>query len=153
MPRFSRTIEIAVPIEKLFEFHINPANLIHIAPESSKTELVSSSDETLRVGTRVVVRSHQAGMPIKMDAEVIELDAPRLLRDRQVSGPFGRWVHTHRFESTATGSRLTDDVDYALPMGLLGGFVMGNTVARELEQMFTFRQERTKEMLERGDVR
>lgn len=152
MPRFTRTIEIAVPIEKLFEFHVDPANLVFIAPASSKTELVSTSDATLKVGSRVVVRSHQAGIPIRMEAEVIELDPPRLMRDHQVSGPFGRWVHTHHFESTPTGSRLTDDVDYALPMGPLGGLVMGHIIAKQVEQMFTFRQEKTKELLEKGEA-
>ena len=74
----------------------------------------------------------------------------RRFRDEQVKGPFARWVHTHDVDADpAGGSTLTDDVDYALPLGALGRLVGGRMVRRRLETMFAFRHRRTREDLER----
>jgi ligand-binding SRPBCC domain-containing protein len=148
MARFTRSIEIAAPLERVYEFHLNPSNLTLIAPPFSRTELVATTDPQLKVGTRVTVRSIQAGIHVKIEAEVIALEAPVILRDRQVVGPFHHWTHTHRFETIDGGTRLTDEIEYSLPMGPLGGVVMGRVVAHELREMFAYRQEQTRKILE-----
>ncbi|HET6384447.1 MAG TPA: SRPBCC family protein [Armatimonadota bacterium] len=148
MPRFTRSVEISAPIDQVFEFHTNPRNIIRVAPPGSHTELVSASDETLKPGSRVIVRSTQAGIPVRIEAEVTRIEAPNLLQDRQVSGPFAHWIHTHRFEKTPGGARLIDEIDYELPMGPLGSFLMGRLVARELRETFAYRQEQTRRLLE-----
>ena len=148
MPKFRRSIEIKAPLEQVFEFHLHPANVVLIAPPVSKTTLLATTDPVLKVGSRVTVRSIQAGLHVRMEAEVVALERARLLKDTQVYGPFRSWTHTHTFEPIEGGTRLTDHVEYALPLGLLGGLAMGRTVAREIEAVFTYRQERTRLLLE-----
>jgi ligand-binding SRPBCC domain-containing protein len=36
-------------------------------------------------------------------------------------GPFRRWHHTHRFQAVDGGTRLTDRVEYQLPLGRAAG--------------------------------
>jgi ligand-binding SRPBCC domain-containing protein len=146
MPRFARSIEIAAPIERVFDFHLDPRNIIQIAPPANRPEVLSCTQSPLQVGCRVVVSSVQAGIPVRMEAEVVILDPPYVMQDRQVHGPFHHWVHTHRFEQTSGGTRLTDDIDYSLPLGL--GRVMSRLIRRELEITFTFRQDATRRILE-----
>jgi len=135
-------------VEDVFDFHLDPANLARIAPPNTKTELVSATENPLQLGSRVVVRSLQAGITVLIEAEIVILDAPRHLEDKQIRGPFKKWVHSHTFEAREGGMQLTDDVDYELPMGGLGNLVMGRTVARELDANFDYRHRETKRMLE-----
>lgn len=150
MPRFTRSIDIKAPVEAVFAFHLDPANLVRIAPAGTRSRLLSCTGTPIQVGSRVVVQSVQAGIPVQIEAEVVTLDPPNLLEDRQVRGPFAWWTHRHTFEEIPGGTRLTDEVDYALPMGALGGFVMGRTVERELKANFEHRQSETRRLLE-GD--
>ncbi|MCA1594905.1 MAG: SRPBCC family protein [Chloroflexi bacterium] len=148
MPQFRRTIDIKAPVAAVFAFHLDPSNLVRIAPQGTRSRLMSCTGIPIQVGSRVVVQSIQAGIPVQIEAEVVALDPPHVLEDRQVRGPFARWRHRHTFEEIPGGTRLTDEVDYALPMGALGGLVMGRTVERELKANFEFRQSETRRLLE-----
>ena len=48
MAAFRRSIDIRAPVEKVFAFHLDPANLARIAPPESKTEILSRADHTVR---------------------------------------------------------------------------------------------------------
>jgi uncharacterized protein (TIGR01777 family) len=49
-------------------------------------------------------------------------------------------VHTHRFEAvTEVQTRLSDHIDYRLPLGALGRFVAGGFVRAKLQRMFNYR--------------
>jgi ligand-binding SRPBCC domain-containing protein len=47
-----------------------------------------------------------------------------------------------------TQTRLTDRVDYELPIDVVSNIFAGWYVEREIESMFAFRQKKTKELLE-----
>lgn len=67
----------------------------------------------------------------------------RLFRDEQVSGPLGRWVHTHRFlPAEGGGCRVVDEVEWEGPFGGIGASVTGPLVGRELDRLFAFRHRR-----------
>jgi ligand-binding SRPBCC domain-containing protein len=46
------------------------------------------------------------------------------------------------------GTKLTDVVEYQLPLGWLGRLANAIVVRRQIESMFSYRQRRTKELLE-----
>jgi hypothetical protein len=69
--------------------------------------------------------------------------------DRQAHGPFRYWQHRHRFEPDGPSvCQLEDDVEYALPLGRLGGIVAGARVHQKLERMFAYRHAVTKADIE-----
>ncbi|GAA1153378.1 hypothetical protein GCM10009583_24310 [Ornithinicoccus hortensis] len=55
-----------------------------------------------------------------MTSVISEYEAPHRFVDEQVSGPFRRWWHEHRFSATAEGTRMTDIVEFESPAGPLG---------------------------------
>jgi len=57
----------------------------------------------------------------------------------QVTGPYARWVHRHSFREVAGGVEMTDDVDYALPFGVLGRLVHWLIVRHQLRAIFDHR--------------
>jgi ligand-binding SRPBCC domain-containing protein len=86
----------------------------------------------------------------RWEAEHTDYEVGRMFRDRQVKGPFAKWVHTHRFEPDGQGgSWLIDQVDYELPLGALGRLFGGGFVRQKLERMFAYRHQVTKEACER----
>lgn len=67
-------------------------------------------------------------------------------RDVMVDGPFRRWHHTHRFQAVDAGTRLTDRVDYQLPLGPVAGL---SWLARPgFAAIFASRHRRTRRHLE-----
>ncbi len=70
--------------------------------------------------------------------------------DEQVSGPFASWKHVHRFEELGPEAcRLTDEVEYELPMGMLGAMAPKFLVEDKIAGMFAYRGAVTKRDIER----
>ena len=66
--------------------------------------------------------------------------------DRMTGGPFKSWLHRHIIESTPTGSRLTDDIEYQMVGGPLGNLFGGPIARRRLTAMFDHRHAVTREL-------
>jgi ligand-binding SRPBCC domain-containing protein len=77
----------------------------------------------LVLGDQVTWRAQHFGVRFTMTSRVSEYDAPHRFVDEQVSGPFRRWWHEHRFEPAAEGTLMTDLVEFASPAGLVGRVV------------------------------
>jgi ligand-binding SRPBCC domain-containing protein len=95
----------------------------------------------ITTGARVELMLKLGPLPLRWSALHTEYEEHRHFRDMQVRGPFARWVHDHYFESTPTGSRLTDRVEYRLRFGPLGQLCGGPFARRELERGFRYRQQ------------
>lgn len=150
MQSFEKFIDINAPIEKVFHFHDDTANLLRITPPDVKVELISMSPAGN--GQKISLGITQFGFfKSRWDVEVIEYQPPVKMIDRQVKGPFHSFVQTRNFTDLGNGkTRMTDHVDYELPLNGVGNFFAGNLVAGELKKMFTYRHQRTKEILETG---
>ena len=59
--------------------------------------------------------------------------------DRQLKGPYSLWRHTHTFEEVEGGTRMTDHVEYAVPLGPLGSIARAIFVTRMVEKIFDYR--------------
>ena len=64
----------------------------------------------------------------------------------QLSGPYKLWDHTHQFEAVDGGTRISDQVKYALPLGPLGEIAHALWVKRDIERIFDYRRERIREL-------
>jgi len=66
-----------------------------------------------------------------------------------VKGPFRKWLHRHIV--TPRGDEqcvLTDDIEYELPLGALGRVFGGRFARRNLERLFAYRHQVTREACE-----
>ena len=50
--------------------------------------------------------------------EITHVQEPQYFADEQRFGPYALWHHKHHFKSVAGGIEMTDEVDYAIPLGL-----------------------------------
>ena len=83
-----------------------------------------------------------------VEAVHVEYQPGVVFADRMVRGPFRHWHHRHLVEPAGDqSSRLTDAIEYELPLGLLGR-VFGGPIARwQLRKLFAFRHQATARTL------
>lgn len=119
---YERSVEILASTGELFRFHENPRNISKIAPASLRVESVEC-EESARTGGIFKIRASQFGLPIRWTGKWEAVESPRLLLDIALDSPFAVWRHSHIFEDTPGGCRMTDRVEFLLKGGLLGGLV------------------------------
>jgi ligand-binding SRPBCC domain-containing protein len=123
-------------------------NLLKISPPEANLQIFYAP-EKLEQGAMVGLFVKIGPLTTTMENEIVELDPPHKMVDRQIGGYFAKWTHTHLFEEiTATKTKLTDIVEYELPLGLLGRIVAGAIVRQKIEEIFQHRAEKTKELIE-----
>jgi hypothetical protein len=142
--RFQRRTRVAAPAEAVFAWHARPGALERLVPP---WERVAVEERTggIEDGARVVLRVSAGPISVRWVAVHGEVVPGRQFCDRQDRGPFRYWRHRHRFEPDGPDAcQLEDDVEYALPLGLLGAIVAGGRVREKLAQMFAYRHAVTK---------
>jgi ligand-binding SRPBCC domain-containing protein len=149
--RFVKESHIAAPPGVTFAFHESPGALQRLTPPWEKVELISGG-ESIRPGSRVVLRTWMGPIPLTWVAEHVEYEAGRMFADRQVSGPFASWYHRHlTLDDGQGGTTLRDEVDYEPPLGLLGRTLGAGFIGHKLQQMFDYRHEQTRIIVEARD--
>ncbi|MCB9703424.1 MAG: SRPBCC family protein [Myxococcales bacterium] len=141
--RFVRTLDLPVPVEILWAFHARPDAFALLQPPWEASEVIELP-RSLEVGARARLRTRVGPLWVVIEAEHVAYEEGRSFTDRMLRGPFRAWTHEHRCEPTPGGSRLTDAIDYEVPLGALGRIVGGPMVARRLDRMFAYRHEVTR---------
>jgi len=142
---------VARPVEEIFPFFSDARNLERITPPWLNFRVLSVFPEPIIAGTQIAYRLALHGIPFRWKSAIRDWDPPRSFTDVQLSGPYSQWVHTHRFESRDGGTRMTDKVDYALPLGFLGSIAHALKVKRDVERIFDYRRQKIDELFRKMD--
>ncbi len=149
--RFVKQTRINAPREVVFAFHESPDALTNLIPPWEKMKVVMS-DGSLIPNSRVTLRGQVGFLPVQWIAVHREYEPPALFADQQVSGPFAYWYHRHIFlEDGDGGTLLRDEVEYAVPCGIIGQWFGGWLIRRKLDAMFNYRHEKTRSLIESGE--
>lgn len=128
------------PLDEVFPFFAEAGNLQRITPPWVDFRIVTPLPIEMRVGALIDYRLKVHGVPIAWRTEITAWDPPFHFIDSQVSGPYWRWIHSHRFRETPQGTWVDDQVDFAVP----GGWPVERLfVRRDLTQIFLHRQHAT----------
>lgn len=141
------TSELSCPVPRVWEYVVRPANLLGAAPPDWKVRLVEAPDE-LTAGARLVLESVRFGMPIRVTNRVAECVALERIVVEQIEGPFRRFRHTFRLEAAGDVARLTDQIEFETPGGLLAFVMSRERVTEMAKQYLTYRLGRFREALE-----
>ena len=101
----------------------------------------------MRRGAEIDYTIRWLGLPLRRKTLIAACDPPRQFVDRQARGPFLLWRHTHTSRETAAGTEVRDQVDYPLPLRLLGRVAHALAVKRQLLGIFRCRQHRIAAIL------
>lgn len=147
-----RSIEIDVPVERLYRFHLDTRNAPRVSPPGTEFDSIEG-EFPVRDGSEVTVVMRQKPIPLPVTWRIlIEAVVPnRAVIDVALESPFASWRHEHRFEPLGPDrTRMTDRVTYLLPFGPMGEIGNRMLVRRMLEKAFHQRQELTKRLMERS---
>lgn len=136
--RLERSTWLPRPIEEVFDFFADAANLERITPPELRFRIVSPLPIQMRQGTLIEYRLALFHVPFGWRTEISEWSPPWRFVDRQVAGPYRSWIHMHSFATERRGTRMLDRVDYLLPLGR-AGLLAGPLVRRELDRIFDYR--------------
>jgi ligand-binding SRPBCC domain-containing protein len=134
---------IQAPVEAVFAFHEREDALALLSPPFPPVRVIRR-DPGIEAGSRVELKIG----PLAWVALHTAYERNRLFEDRQISGPFERWIHRHEFERVGDSTRLTDRIDYRLPGGPWADRLFGWAVQLGLWQMFRHRHRTTKRICE-----
>jgi len=133
----------------LFDWHARNGAFERLTPPWTSVEVVERSGG-IEDGARLVMRVGVGPVSMQWVAEHRDRIPGQQFCDVQISGPFARWEHVHRFEAVDDNSCYLDDqIDYRLPFGGLGSVFGGPLVQPMLERMFAYRHRVTRADVER----
>ena len=136
---------VARPVEEVFAFFSDARNLAELTPPWLRLRILTPG-VPLAEGTRIRYRIGLHGLPVGWTTEIRRWDPPHRFTDVQLRGPYRLWHHTHRFEASGGGTRMTDIVRYRLPFGPLGRLIQALIVRRDLARIFDYRSQRIHQL-------
>ncbi|MBX9737066.1 MAG: NAD-dependent epimerase/dehydratase family protein, partial [Phycisphaerales bacterium] len=149
MPIFQKRTTIPVGRGALWAFHVNPGAFVRLIPPWQNVSVASAEGTFANLRVKLVLKLGPLRKAWIAQHEGY-VEGERFV-DRQVTGPFGRWVHTHTVEDAASpehrpedGSVLDDRIEYAAPGGAIGQMLLGGKLASDIGRIFAFRHARTR---------
>ncbi len=142
---------LPISLPDAWKFFSMPSNLAKITPEDLSFVVVTKlEDETIYDGMLIEYRVKPLfGITMKWITEIGKVTAPHVFTDKQLKGPYALWEHTHTFKEVKGGVHMTDDVLYALPLGVLGTIAHAILVKNKLKNIFDFRAETLKKYFDK----
>ena len=137
-----------------FAFFADAVNLEAITPPWLRFRILTPRPIAMREGALIDYRLTLRRVPCRWHTRIDAWIPGRRFVDRQVSGPFRAWIHTHTFEPRPAGTLIRDHVAYRMPLGALGELARRTLIGGDLERIFDYRRAAIERLLvQRGDVR
>jgi hypothetical protein len=143
MPLYRRRCPVPATPEQLMAYHLASGAFERLTPPFERVKV--RRWEPVALGARQGFEVRFGPIPLRWEGEITAFTPPDGFVDEQRGGPFRSWRHEHRF----LDRRVEDRITYQLPLGPLGDLVAGRAIASRLEQLFQWRQARTRLDLER----
>jgi ligand-binding SRPBCC domain-containing protein len=142
-----REQRIERPLQEVFEFFSNAANLEAITPRFLRFHIRTPQPIALQAGARIEYALSLFGVPVYWRTLISVWEPPVRFVDEQASGPFTHWRHEHTFEERDGGVLMRDRVEYEEPLGLLGLVAHHLFVERLLRRVFDYRAEQVDRLI------
>ena len=140
--RLETEIRIAQQPEDVFAFFADAGNLQLLTPSYLHFKILTPLPISMQTGTLIDYQLRLRGLPIRWQTEICTWEPPVRFVDRQLKGPYRKWVHLHEFRREGDTTVMTDQVDYSMVCGRLANALF---VARDLRGIFSFRAQRLAE--------
>jgi ligand-binding SRPBCC domain-containing protein len=137
--QLSTRLFVARDLDTAFGFFADAGNLQRLTPPWLDFSVLTPRPIPMHAGALIDYRITVHGVPVRWQTEIVEWTPPFRFVDRQLRGPYRFWHHTHTFTAAEGGTVVEDTVRYQ-PIG--GSLVHRLFVRRDLERIFTYRQQR-----------
>ena len=138
MAVFCQELWLPAPLEEVFDFFSKAENLEAITPPWIQFRMETPSPIVMEEGRLIDYRLRVHGIPLRWRSLIEVWEPPFRFVDRQLKGPYRKWVHEHRFTEKDGGTLAEDHVTYEVP----GGWLVDRLfVRRDIERIFQHRSE------------
>jgi ligand-binding SRPBCC domain-containing protein len=139
--RLKRIQFLPITRSAAWEFFFAPRNLAKITPEHMGFQILYiSGGEQAYAGQIIPYKwSILPGVKVNWVTEITEVKGPHYFLDEQRFGHYALWHHQHHFKEVAGGVEMTDEVNYAVPLGPFGRLAHWIFVGREVNRIFDHR--------------
>ena len=134
---FTLVTESPISAQTLFDLSLDIDAHVSSMSRSGERAVGGVTTGQIGLGETVTWQARHFGVWWTMTSQITVLDRPTLFVDQQVRGPFKTFIHEHRFEQRATGSRMTDTITLASP--IFGSLAERLVLVPYLRQLITRR--------------
>lgn len=127
--------------EKTFAFFKDEKNLEKITPPFLNFKVLGMDTDEIKTGSNIRYKLKVHGIPMEWHSVIDDFQPGRKFIDWQRKGPYSKWHHTHEFFDCKKGTLIVDRVVYKLPVGTLGRWVAGAFVAKDVGNIFKYRNQ------------
>lgn len=128
--------------EEVWDFISSPKNLKEITPDYMGFEIQTELPEKMYPGMMIQYKvSPILGIKMTWVTEITHVEHEKFFVDEQRVGPYSMWHHQHHIQEIPGGILMEDIIDYQPPMGLLGDIANSLFIARQLNEIFTYRKQ------------
>jgi len=137
----TRKQELPISLAEAWRFFATPENLARITPPYMRFKIEHISEaERMYAGQIISYKLFVLPyVPVRWTTEITHAKEQEYFVDEQRSGPYALWHHQHHFKETPGGVLMIDEVNYAIPLGILGRLAHWLFVQRQLNAIFEFR--------------
>jgi len=139
---------LPITINEAWDFFSSPGNLKKITPPFMGFDITSENYEGKMYQGMIITYkvSPFLGIPLDWVTEITHVSEPYFFVDNQKAGPFKYWHHQHIFKEIDGGLEMTDIVNYAVPVPLVGLLIEFLLVERRVNEIFNFRYKKLYEI-------
>ena len=124
MPIFRSRSWVAAPVDRVFAFYDDPANLGRLMPPPVGIRLVRIDPAPPQPGSTFEFRYGLGPFQRTWTVRLLERVPNEKFVDETLSGPIARFLHSHTFTPASRGTWIEDRVDFRVgPEGVLGEVV------------------------------
>lgn len=142
--RFQCETIVSAPLAAVFEFFSNAENLERLTPKSLHFQILTPRPIVMGLGTQIDYRLRLLGVPFRWQTAITVWEPGVRFVDVQRRGPYRLWEHEHTFFEHDAGTRMRDDLRYAVPGGPLQPIITALFVRRRVQGIFAYRSQAIK---------
>lgn len=135
--------KINISLDEAWEFFSSPLNLKKITPPYMGFEIISDfRNQKMFPGMLIeyIVRPVM-NIPMRWVTEITHVKEKEYFIDEQRFGPYKFWHHLHQFRIENGELIMIDNLNYALPFGIIGRIVHKLFIRKRIEAIFNYRAE------------
>ncbi|MBL7872942.1 MAG: SRPBCC family protein [Cyclobacteriaceae bacterium] len=132
---------LPISLDDAWDFFSNPKNLSKITPGEMGFDIqyISGGNKTYPGQIITYKIKILGGVRVTWVTEITHVGDKNYFVDEQRFGPYALWHHQHHFSTTDAGVEMIDEVNYAIPFGLIGQLAHWLFVERQVNAIFDHR--------------
>jgi len=126
-------------LNNVFSFFSKPENLEQITPPNLKFKIITKSPIQMKKEQIIDYRITISYMPMMWKTLITDYNPPHYFIDKQISGPYSSWIHSHHFDYKNGFTIVTDKVTYKPPLYFIGAIANKIYIRSMLYKIFEYR--------------